>query len=94
MSDAKDKTISLNVRLKASESTVGDEPHERRPGQGIADVDSASSRQRCLSLSQRPRKMARPRQKDWMTRLSPAWRQGGQAGAVTSADSASLGRAG
>ena len=34
MSEATDKTIALNVRLKPSESSARDEPHERRPGPG------------------------------------------------------------
>jgi hypothetical protein len=34
MSEAKDKTISLNVALEPSESSARDEPHERRPGPG------------------------------------------------------------
>ena len=34
MNDATDKTIALNVRLKRSESSAHDEPHERRPGPG------------------------------------------------------------
>ena len=34
MSEANDKTIALNVRLKSSKLSVRDEPHERRPGPG------------------------------------------------------------
>ena len=34
MSETNDKTIALNVRLKPSESSARDEPHERRPGPG------------------------------------------------------------
>jgi hypothetical protein len=82
MSEVTDKTIALNVRLKPSESSA----HPRATShtnvglaQGLPMSISASSSQRCLPLSPRPRRMAKPRPRDRTARSLPAWRRGGRA---------------
>ena len=94
MSEATDKTIALNVRLKPSESSARDEPHERRLGPGDC---------RCRFRLPRANVACRYRKdrEGWAGRAEgiglhachPRGDGGGRAGAVASADSASVGRA-
>jgi hypothetical protein len=79
MSELKDQTLALNVRLKPSESSA----HPRATNytnvgvaQGIAYLDFGSLNPRCSPPLARPRRMAKPHPKDWRAPWSPAWRWG------------------
>jgi hypothetical protein len=97
MSEATDKIIALNVRLKPSESSANPRATSHTNvglAQGFADVDFGFIETALPAAIAKTAKDGQAAQKDWTARLSPAWRRGGRAGAVASADSASLGRAG
>lgn len=77
MSDAKNKTIALNVCLKPSEPSA----HPRATNytnsawpRGSPMSISDSLNPRYSPPSPGPLKMARSRQKDWTVPSSPAWR--------------------
>ena len=77
MSESKDATIALNVRLKPSDSSA----HPRAANytnvgiaQGIAYAISGSSSQRCWLRSQKRRRTAKRPRKVWTATSSLAWR--------------------
>lgn len=79
MSETKNKTIALNVRLKPSDSSA----HPRATNytnvgmaQGIAYVDFGFIEPMLLAAIAKTAKDGQPRQKDWRARSSPAWRWG------------------
>lgn len=77
MSESKDATIALNVRLKPSDSSA----HPRAANytkvgiaQGIGYVTSVSSSRHSLLRLQKPRRTGRRPRKAWTAILLPAWR--------------------
>ena len=76
MSESKDQTIALNVRLKPSESSE----HPRATNytnvsvaQGVAYLDFGFIEPTLLAAVQRLRRMAKPRQNDWRAPSLPGW---------------------
>lgn len=79
MSEAKDRTVAFNVRLKPSEPTS----HPRATNyknvgvaQGITYLDFGFIEPGLLAAIGRRRRMAKPHQRDRRAPSSPAWRWG------------------